>query len=53
MNNFASKYAAFVVANRKVILALMAAFTLFMGYFVQFLDIRNAPDPLLPEPIAT
>ena len=49
MNNFASKYAAFVVANRKVILALMAAFTLFMGYFVQFLDIRNDPDTLLPE----
>ncbi|MDC9726825.1 MAG: MMPL family transporter [Candidatus Thioglobus sp.] len=49
MNNFASKYAAFVIANRKVILALMAAFTLFMGYFVQFLDIRNDPDTLLPE----
>ena len=49
MNNFASKYAAFVIANRKVILALMAAFTLFMGYFVQFIDIRNDPDTLLPE----
>jgi predicted RND superfamily exporter protein len=49
MNNFASKYAAFAIANRKVILALMAVFTLFMGYFVQFLDIRNDPDTLLPE----
>ena len=49
MNNFASKYAAFVIANRKVILAVMAMFTLFMGYFIQDLDIRNDPDTLLPE----
>ena len=49
MNNFASKYAAFVIANRKVILAIMAMFTLFMGYFIQDLDIRNDPDTLLPE----
>jgi len=44
MNNFASKYAAFVVANRKALLAVMAMFTLFMGYFIQDLDIRNDPD---------
>lgn len=49
MNNFASKYAAFVVRNRKVMLAVMAMFTLFMGYFIQDLDIRNDPDTLLPE----
>jgi len=49
MNNFASKYAAFAIANRKLILALMAFFTLFMGYFIQDLDIRNDPDTLLPE----
>jgi hypothetical protein len=49
MNNFASKYAAFVVANRKALLAVMAIFTLFMGYFIQDLDIRNDPDTLLPE----
>ncbi len=49
MNNFASKYAAFVVANRKVLLAIMAMFTLFMAYFIQDLDIRNDPDTLLPE----
>jgi len=49
MNNFASRYAAFVIANRKVILAVMAMFTLFMGYFIQDLDIRNDPDTLLPE----
>ena len=49
MNNFASKYAAFVVANRKALLAVMAMFTLFMGYFIQDLDIRNDPDTLLPE----
>jgi len=49
MNNFASKYAAFVIANRKTLLAVMALFTLFMGYFIQDLDIRNDPDTLLPE----
>ena len=49
MNNFAKRYAAFAIANRKLILALMAFFTLFMGYFIQDLDIRNDPDTLLPE----
>ena len=49
MNNFASKYAAFVVRNRQAMLAAMAVFTLFMGYFIQDLDIRNDPDTLLPE----
>jgi len=49
MNNFAAKYAAFVIRNRKVILALTAIFTLFMGFFIQDLDIRNDPDTLLPE----
>jgi uncharacterized protein len=49
MNNFAKRYAAFAIANRKLILALMAVFTLFMGYFIQDLDIRNDPDTLLPE----
>ena len=49
MNNFAKRYAAFAIANRKVLLALMAVFTLFMGYFIQDLDIRNDPDTLLPE----
>ena len=39
MNNFASRYAAFVIANRKVILAVMAMFTLFMGYFIQDSDL--------------
>ncbi len=49
MNNFATKYAAFVVRNRQMMLVIMAMFTLFMGYFIQDLDIRNDPDTLLPE----
>jgi len=49
MNNFAKRYAAFAIANRKLILALMAFLYFFMGYFIQDLDIRNDPDTLLPE----
>jgi len=49
MNNFASKYAAFAVRNRNVILSVMAMFTLVSAYFIKDLDIRNDPDTLLPE----
>jgi len=49
MNNFASKYAAFVIRNRKVLLTIMGVFTLMAAYFIKDLDIRNDPDTLLPE----
>jgi len=49
MNNFASKYAAFVVRNRKALLVFMGVFTLMAAYFIKDLDIRNDPDTLLPE----
>ena len=49
MNNFASKYAAFVIRNRKVLLTVMGVFTLMAAYFIKDLDIRNDPDTLLPE----
>jgi len=49
MNNFASKYAAFVVRNRKALLTIMGVFTLMSAYFIKDLDIRNDPDTLLPE----
>ena len=48
-NKISHRYAAFAIANRKTMLAVMALFTLFMGYFIQDLDIRNDPDTLLPE----
>ncbi len=49
MNNFASKYAAFVIRHRKVLLVFMGFFTLIAVYFIKDLDIRNDPDTLLPE----
>ena len=49
MNNFAIKYAAFVVNNRKVLLVFMGVFTLLSAFFIKDLDIRNDPDTLLPE----
>ncbi len=49
MNNFASKYAAFVIRNRNVLLAFMGVFTLISAFFIKDLDIRNDPDTLLPE----
>jgi len=49
MNNFASKYAAFVVRNRKALLVIMGVFTIMAAYFIKDLDIRNDPDTLLPE----
>ena len=49
MNNFAQRYASFVVRNRKAILALMGIFTVLSAFFIKDLDIRNDPDTLLPE----
>jgi len=49
MNNFASKYAAFVIRNRKALLVIMGVFTIMSAYFIKDLDIRNDPDTLLPE----
>ena len=49
MNNFASKYAAFAIRNRKTIIALMGVFTILSAFFIKDLDIRNDPDTLLPE----
>nr|MCS5591335.1 hypothetical protein [Gammaproteobacteria bacterium] len=49
MNNFASKYAAFAVRNRKILLAIMGIFTVLAALFIKDLDIRNDPDTLLPE----
>jgi predicted RND superfamily exporter protein len=49
MNNFASKYAAFAVRNRKYLLAAMGIFTVLAAFFIKDLDIRNDPDTLLPE----
>lgn len=49
MNNFASKYAAFVIRHRKTLLVFMGVFTLMSAYFIKDLDIRNDPDTLLPE----
>ncbi len=48
MNNFAAKYAAFVVKNRKPLLIFMGIFTLIAAFFIKDLDIRNDPDTLLP-----
>jgi predicted RND superfamily exporter protein len=49
MNNFAQKYAAFVIYHRKVLLISMGIFTLLAAFFIKDLDIRNDPDTLLPE----
>ena len=49
MNNFASRYAAFAIRNRNILLSVMAVFTLISAYFIKDLDIRNDPDTLLPE----
>ena len=49
MNNFASKYAAFAIRNRKMLLAIMGIFTVLAALFIKDLDIRNDPDTLLPE----
>jgi len=49
MKNLPTAYAAFAIKNRKIILFLVAIATLFTGYFVKDLDIRNDPDTLLPE----
>jgi len=49
MGNFANKYAAWAVRNRKILLALMGAFTVAAAFFIKDLDIRNDPDTLLPE----
>ncbi len=49
MNNFASRYAAFAIRNRNILLSFMAVFTLVSAYFIKDLDIRNDPDTLLPE----
>ncbi len=49
MNNFAQKYASFVVENRKILLVFMGVFTLLSAFFIKDLDIRNDPDTLLPE----
>jgi len=49
MNNLASKYAAFAIRNRKMLLAIMGIFTVLAALFIKDLDIRNDPDTLLPE----
>ncbi len=49
MNNFASRYAAFAIRNRKMLLAVMGIFTVLAALFIKDLDIRNDPDTLLPE----
>ncbi len=49
MNNFASKYAAFAIRNRRALLVFMGVFTLLSVFFIKDLDIRNDPDTLLPE----
>ncbi|WXU00091.1 MAG: hypothetical protein Ctma_0802 [Catillopecten margaritatus gill symbiont] len=49
MNNFATKYATFVIRNRKALLIFMGVFTLLSAFFIKDLDIRNDPDTLLPE----
>ena len=49
MNNFATRYAAFAIRNRKMLLAIMGIFTILSAFFIKDLDIRNDPDTLLPE----
>ena len=49
MNNFAKKYAEFVVKNRQILLIVIGLFTLLSAFFIKDLDIRNDPDTLLPE----
>jgi hypothetical protein len=45
MGNFANKYAAWAVRNRKILLALMGAFTVAAAFFIKDLDIRNDQIP--------
>ncbi|MBF0379615.1 MAG: MMPL family transporter [Magnetococcales bacterium] len=45
---FSRRYAKFVMANRRIILAIVALVTLLSAFQIHKLDIRNDPDTLLP-----